>query len=185
MNIETLHDLFLYELRGAYYVETELADALEGIRDRVAVDTLDEVADEELHETVAEAFASHREETERQVERLERAFDAIDRQPETREMPSLDALVDETERFNNVVLNDAIRPLFYLDAGTKIERLELRMYDSLLRLARALDAPEDAIDALETNRREEEAALTNLRELSDGSEADSVLDELAERSSGF
>lgn len=182
MNVETLRDQFLYDLRGQYYVETTLADALDRLVDQTAVDSLDEAPDAELRDALASAFADHRDETDEHVDRLERAFEALDRQPDARPSPPIDGIVEEKERFTNVVLNDAARPLHYLDTGLKTERLEVRTYESLLANAERLDAPDDAIAALEANLDDEREALQRLEELADGSATESLRDRLADRS---
>lgn len=182
MNIETLHDLFLYELHGLYRTERTLVEELDQLADQTAVNSLDEASDEEIRDTLRQAFEDHRDETETHVERLERVFESVDRQPDERDVPALDGLVAEKERFTNVVLNDAIRPLFYLDAGIKIERLEIRTYESLVENARALDVPDDAVEALEANLQDERDALAELEELSESDAVESLRESLAEDS---
>ena len=182
MNIETLHDLFLYELHGLYRIERTLVAELDQLADHVAVDSLDEASDGELRDALREALADHRDETEAHVERLERVFESVERQPEERGVPALDGLVEESERFSNVVLNDAIRPLFYLDSGIKVERLEIRTYESLIETAEALGVTDDAVEALEANLRDERDALAELEDLSESSAAESLREALAEES---
>ena len=180
MNVEDLGDLFGYQLEGLYYVETELPEELAQLADQANVDTIDEISDAEFRDDVREAFSDHREETEAHAARLEDAFEPLGRTPSSREVPALDGLFLEKERFNNIVLNDAARLLFYLDAGMKVEQLEVRCYDSLLQLAAALDLPSDVVDGLEKNRDEDAATLRRLEELSDSPGAEEIRAKLAE-----
>lgn len=180
MNVETIHDLFEVELRKAYSIESALVDELATLEDDVATDALDELRQRDLHEALGEAIADHREETERHVERLESAFEALDRQPEGRSTPALDGLFEEKELFNNVVLNDGVRPVYYLGASQAVEQLEITTYDRLLQLAGHLDVPEAVTDALEANRDEERAMLDELESLAEGEAAASLLDALAD-----
>lgn len=182
MNVETLRDLFVYELEEAYQIETTLVDALEEVADGAAIDSLDNFSDAETRESLSDVFADHRDETAEQVERLERVFEAVDRRPETRSALALEGLLDGRDRFDNVVLNDAVRLLFYLDLGRDIERLEVRTYESLLENARALGLPDDAIEALEANLGEERDVSAKLQELSESSEVGSLRDEMADQS---
>lgn len=182
MNIETLHDLFLYELHGLYRTEQTLVEELDQLADQTAVNSLDEASDEEFRDALREAFEDHRDETETHVERLERVFESIDRRPETRDVPPLDGFVEEKEWFSNVVLNDAMRPLFYLDAGVKIEQLEIRTYESLVENAGALDVPDDAVEALEANLRDERDALAELEDLSGSDAVESLREALGDDS---
>ncbi|WP_224448145.1 ferritin-like domain-containing protein [Haloprofundus salilacus] len=182
MNIETLHDLFTYRLQSAYYLETELVDVLDELATAANVDALDEVADPSIRDELLDAFETHREETRTHVNRIETVFETIERRPEMKEVPMLDGLVDGTERFNNLVLNDALRLPYYLDAAATVEELELRLYDRLLGLAEALDLPEEATDALAANRSDEQHALERLEALDDDDEMAAALEELAAQS---
>ena len=86
MAVETLDDLFEYQLQSIYYVETELADAL------------DELQTSATNGQLVEAFAAHRDETKRHVERLEEVFAALGVPAETRNVPSVDGLREESGR---------------------------------------------------------------------------------------
>ncbi|RDI69671.1 YciE/YciF ferroxidase family protein [Halopelagius longus] len=180
MNIEDAGDLFFYELKGAYYIETKVAEELAELADQANIETLDEQADESFREDVHDAFRTHHDQTETHVGRLEEVFDALDRQPETHEIRAVDEIFAEKEQFNNVVLNDAARPLYYLDVGAKVEQLEVQCYDSLLQLAEALDLDDGVVDTLAANREEDEEARRRMTELAEGDGADEVLAHLVD-----
>lgn len=182
MNVETLHDLFLFELQGLYYVETELADELAELADQADVNSLDDRPDADLRDALTSALTDHRSETETHVQRLEDAFATLDRQPEPREDHSLDGLLTEKDRFVNVVLNDAARLPFFLDVARKAERIEIRSYESAIENARALGAADEVIDALEANLAEERAALEELTELAESDGASELREGMAEES---
>lgn len=165
-SIETLHELFVDELREAYYAETQL------------VDELDHMAMRASNDKISEGFADHREETRTQVERLESAFAALDRQPEQRESPVLDALVEERERFESLIDDDDLLDIVYLGAGMKTERIEMTMYEGLLMNAGKLDLSDDVTDLLDENHDEEKRTFEELRSLSGGSELKSLLGRL-------
>lgn len=178
MNMETLHDLLLRELRGQYYTETELVDALDRLADQTAVNMLDESVDPELRSALEEAFADHREETETHVRRLEDVFEVVDRQPEARSVSAVEGVIADKEEFTNVVLNDSLRILYYLHAGMKIEQLEIETYESLVANAEALGLPDDAVDALEANLRDERDALEELERIADSAGIEDLREEL-------
>lgn len=165
-SIETLHDLFVDELRGAYYVETQLDDEL------------DQMAMRASNDKISQGFADHRDETRRQIERLESAFAALDLPPEQRQSPVLDALVEERERFEGLIEDDDLLDIVYLGAGMKTERIEMTMYEGLLMNARKLDLPDDVTDPLDENHDEEKRTFEELRALSGGSELKSLLGRL-------
>lgn len=165
-SIETLQDLFVDELREAYYVETNL----EG--------ELDHMAMRASNDSISTGFADHRDETRMQIERLESAFAALDLQPEERRSPVLDALVEERERFEELIDDDDLLDIVYLGAGMKTERVEMTMYEGLLMNARKLDLSDDVTDPLDENHDEEKQTFEELRSLSGGSELKSLLGRL-------
>lgn len=182
MNIETLYDQFEYELRGIYYVEKRLAEKLPGLADNATVDSLDEIVPTEFLETVSETFSEHGRETQEQIDRLERVFDSLPAQPETRErrVPTVDALIEEIEQFDHVILNDTLRTPFYIDLAMKVEQLEVKTYENLIRIADALDLSSDIVDPIEENLNEERTMLSTLEELSTGQQIRTILDTMGE-----
>lgn len=179
MNVETLHDLFVSEMQRLYGVETALVDELTALERDTRVDALDGMQETDARERLLAVLDEHRAETETHVERLEAALEALGRTPNARSTPALEGLVDEKELFNNVVLNDEIRPLFYLGTSKGIERLEITAYERLLTIGDRLDVPDGVIDRLQRNLEEEEKTLRTLESLSNGEEFESLLDGLA------
>lgn len=182
MNVETLYDLFVFELQEAYQIETELADALDAIVDEAGINSLDGIADDEIRDTLTTVLSEHQEETREHVERLEGVFEAAGRRPDTGQSTALRGLLDRKERFDNIVLNDALRPFFYVNLGRDVERLEIRTYESLIENARALDLPEEVVEALEANLDDEREAAERFEELSDREELRTLREELGEQS---
>lgn len=166
MALNTLEDLFEYQLRSAYYVERRLTDAL------------DELQTSATNDRLVDAFAQHRDETEQQVERLEAVFDRLGIRAEEESVPTLDGLLQEKREFDSKARNEELQNLFYNEAGRKTERFELTMYEGLLALADRLDADEEVVDLLEQNRQEEQAAFEKLESISEGSAFESVFDRL-------
>lgn len=180
MNVETVEDLFDRELLRAYSIESALVDELATLEDDADVDALDSTSQTEPRDDLTELFADHRAQTEDHVARLEDAFDALDVRPEGRSTPALDGIVAEKDRFNNVVLNDAVRPSYYVGTAAEIEGLEIAVYERLLRTANHLDLPGEVTEALEANLREEVDTLERLQELGGSEEFESMLDAVVE-----
>lgn len=175
MNIETLDDLFVHQLIKTYSVETALVDTLETLSGDVSEDALDDLSDESLREQFGEALDEHREQTENHAERLESVFEAVGKQPSTRETPTLDALVQEKEQFNNVVLNDEFRPPYYAEFALTTERLEITAYEVLVELAEALELEGDVVDALRSNLEEEQKMLERIQSIAQDSAMQDLL----------
>lgn len=186
MNVETLHDLFLFEIQRLYAVETRLADELATLERDAGVDALDGLQETDARETLMEVLAEHETETRTHAERLEEALEVLGRTPDSRSArdaesaPALEGLVEEKERFNNVVLNDQIRPLFYVGTARQIEHMEITAYERLLEIGTHLDIPDEVIDLLERTLGEEEATLRKLEPISDGEDGQVLLEELGD-----
>ncbi|WP_227376934.1 YciE/YciF ferroxidase family protein [Haladaptatus halobius] len=163
MEVNSLRDLFVYELQGMYDVENKLVDAL------------DDLSVETTNEDISQAFAEHRSETETHVERLDDAFRALGEEPERRDDKVIDGLVEEHDRFEGVATNDDVRDMFALGAGMKSERVEITSYEGLLMLADQLDFGNDVTDPLESNMSDEKQALSDLQELAGGSKLKSLV----------
>ncbi|QLK24429.1 DUF892 family protein [Natrinema zhouii] len=151
MNIETLEDSFGFQLQHAYYVE------------RTHVELLAEMAADAASDELAEAFATHRDETERQVERLEDVFAALGRRPRASRSRAADGLA-ESRRSRTA---DGESPPEYVDLeiGLTAERLEIRSYEGLLTLAGRLAYADDIVEPLEENLEEERTTLQRLEGL--------------------
>lgn len=165
-NVETLRDLFEFDLQELYYVETELVDVLERL------------SEETTNDTIARGFADHREETVRHVERVEDAFDALGAEPRKRESAALKGLLEDKEQFDELAADDDIRNLHYVAAGMKTERMEITAYESLLALADKLDLDDGVTHPLQANLDDEEKTLKELKGLSEGSQLKSMLNRL-------
>ncbi|RKD95084.1 YciE/YciF ferroxidase family protein [Halopiger aswanensis] len=145
--------LFVSELEAVYDMEVKLVDALE------------EMAEATTNDNLSTGFAVHRTETERQVENVEAAFEALGREPTRRDNPTVDGLLAERERVTADVADDRLLNLYHLNAAIKTERLEITGYEGLLALASAAGLAADVTDPLERNLAQEEKTLRKLEGL--------------------
>lgn len=166
MPIESLDDMFVYSLEEIYYVENRL------------VEVLDELHEDAANDHLARGFAEHRDETREHVDRVERVFRAIDRDPSERESKVLEALVEERKDFRAEVQNDQLRDLYDMQAGMKTERIEMTGYQGLITLAGKLEYTHDVIEPLEDNLASERSTFRELEGLSKGSKLKSMLGQL-------
>ncbi|QLG29713.1 ferritin-like domain-containing protein (plasmid) [Halorarum halophilum] len=163
---DTMHDLFVHELRGAYHMERRL------------VEILDEMAMNATNDRISTGFADHRDETRQHVERVEEAFRALGLEPEERQCAVVEALDEEREIVEEGVTDPDLLNQFYLGAGMKTERIEITTYDSLLTMADRLDLGDDVTDPLQRNRDSEDTALKELKALSTASDLKDLWDSL-------
>lgn len=162
MEIDSLHDLFVFQLRGAYHMERRL------------VDILDSMAENATNDRISEGFAKHRKETEEHVERVREAFEAAGVAPEERDCPLVEALDEDRRTVEESVRDRDLLNLFYLEAGMKSERIEIRTYEGLLTMADRLDLGDDVTDPLDANLGSEKSTLRQLETLGAASDLKSV-----------
>lgn len=175
--LTTPHDALATELERLYYVERELCGELETLAGDVSIDTIDNARATECRDRLWEAVDEHCYETQAHCERIERAFDALGEEPETRRAPTFDGLIADKEAFNNLVLNDELRPLYYLETALKLEDLECTAYETAMALASALEGEDgDAVvDALRPNYDDERAMRADLESLSNSDAVETLL----------
>lgn len=166
MQLDTTHDLFVHELRGAYHMERELVEAL------------DEMAMRATNDRISTGFADHRDETREHVERVEEAFRAMGLEPEERECAVVEALDEERRTVEDAVGDRDLLNQFYLGAGMKTERVEITTYEGLLTMADRLDLDDDVTDPLQLNLDSEETTLKELRTLSTASDLKQLWEKL-------
>lgn len=170
-------DAFTAGMHRLYGLEQALVAELDVLSSDVSIDTLDNLYLTECRERLRDRIDRHHEETATQLERLEAAFDAIDEEPAGPDAPELDGWNADKEQFNNVVLNDELRPLYYLDAAKKLEELERSAYEPVVALAEALERiPEDVVESLDRNHEEEREMLEALEALADGDAVETLLE---------
>lgn len=149
MTLNNVHDLFEWKLRGVYSSEKRLVEVLE------------EAASESKEPKLRDAFSHHREETEKQVERIEQVFQSLGRQPRIVDASVLEGLVEEKRRFLSEDPTPEVMEVFNVAAGIKTEHIEIAAYESLITLAEQMGASE-LVEPLRKNLDEEKAALEKL-----------------------
>lgn len=168
MAMHTIYDLFEHELKDMYSAEHTLLDALE------------QMAGESADREIKKAYTQHRKETQAQIRRLEKIFKAIGRKPQVDSCPGIDGLLKEKKAFARERPSEELVEFFNVGAGQKVERYEISSYENLIDMADKLGLTE-AVDLLEQNLQEEEAALNKLKVFA--SEFD-VTEELEEAPAG-
>lgn len=161
-----LYDVFMHNLNSLYHMENQL------------VDVLGDMSDAATNDTISQSFSDHQSETRQQIGRLEHVYDAIDEEPEQRETPLMDGLVEEREQFEDAFDQNELRNIHYIGAGIRTERNEITAYEHLIMLAKKLELDDDVTDALQQNLDEEEAARDELQSMATGSKLRSMIDRI-------
>ena len=150
--MQTAHELFLHELSDMLSAEKTLVDALQ--EQEQAASRAD----------LKKAFASHRAQTEKQVERLTRVFESVGEEPEEKECKGVEGLVEEFKNFLGESPSPDILDTVAVGAAKKVENYEIVAYESLIELAEQM-GHDEAAKLLQQNLREEESTLEKLERL--------------------
>ena len=153
MTLENLHTLFEFKLMGMYSAEKR------------SLEVLDDAASEARSDALREALQHHREETQGQVERLEKVFETLGRRARVMDASVVEGLVEEKRRFLSEDPTPEVMDVFNLVAAMKNEHVEIAAYESLILLAEQMGM-QDVVEPLRQNLTEEQEALDKLRGLS-------------------
>lgn len=150
---ETLHTLYISELKDLYSAERQLVKALPKL-----------VKNAESQE-LGDAFANHLEETKNHVSRLEKVFAGLGENPKGKKCVGMEGIVKESaetmDDFDGKVLDAGL-----ISAAQRVEHYEIAAYGSVCAYAELLDRSED-LGLLKETLEEEKRADEKLTELSE------------------
>jgi ferritin-like metal-binding protein YciE len=166
MALETLHDLWVHELKDLYSAERQLIQALPKMAKAATSDEL------------RTAFENHLSETEEQVTRIEQILESFGESPKGQKCAGMEGLLEEGKDF---LKEDADADV--LDAGIivnaqKVEHYEIATYGAVCEYARMMGHTE-ALQMLEQTLEEEKNADQLLSQIAEGG-----INALAERDGG-
>jgi ferritin-like metal-binding protein YciE len=153
-DIKSMDDLFLHVLQDIYYAENQIVKALP--------DMIEKATNREL----TAAFKSHLAETEKQVQRLEQAFELIGQPPKGTTCPAIDGIIDEAKELAGEIQDKKVLDAALLAAAQAVEHYEITRYGTLIAWAEEL-GKEPVAKLLTTTLNEEKAAdkkLTGIAE---------------------
>ncbi|HSJ67065.1 MAG TPA: ferritin-like domain-containing protein [Anditalea sp.] len=147
--------LFQDQLKDIYWAEKHLIDAL-GKMQKAATST-----------KLASSFEKHKEETQGQVERLEKIFSIMDVAARAKKCEAMEGLIEEgKEIMEDTKADTMVRDAGLIIASQKIEHYEIASYGSLISLAKKIGNDEIANLLNETLEEEKKTdkLLTKLAE---------------------
>jgi ferritin-like metal-binding protein YciE len=145
MSANSLHELFLEELRDMYDGEKRLTKALPKLARAASSSALQS------------AFTSHLRETERQVTRLEQVFRALGEKPRGKTCDGIMGIVEEGAKAIQELDEGPVLDAALIAGGQKAEHYEIASYGTLAYFAELL-GHEDAKNLLGQTLDEEKAA---------------------------
>jgi len=155
MAIGTLQDAFIDELRDSYDSEKQLIKALKKMAKAAKDDDL------------RNAFETHLEETQGQVERLEQVFGLLDEKVKGKHCDGIAGIIEEGSSVMEEDFDDATMNACLIASGQRAEHYEMAAYGTLVAWARVL-GHDDAADLLQQTLDEEKAADQKLSALAEG-----------------
>jgi ferritin-like metal-binding protein YciE len=164
MSLDSLQALFLNELKDVYHAEKQLVEALPRLAKAARSPEL------------RQAFASHFEETEGQVERLERIFVELGASARGKRCKGMEGLIEEGKEILEEEGDASVIDAALISAAQRVEHYEIAAYGCLRTYAQLL-GHQSAVKLLELTLAEEEAAdqkLTSIGEQSVNAQAASA-----------
>lgn len=152
MSLDNLADAFYDELRDAFSAEKQLVEALPKMARSAASDEL------------RNAFEHHLEETKRQVDRLEQAFEETGKAARAKTCEAMKGLIEEAEELLREKAEPAVKDAVMIACAQKVEHYEISTYGTLCSWAETLGYTK-ALAQLKENMTEEVAADQKLSEL--------------------
>ena len=150
-----LHDAFIDELRDTYDAERQLTKALP------------KLAKAATNPKLREAFESHLEETQGQIERLEQVFESLDEKVRGKHCDGIAGIIDEGKSIMDEDFDEATMDACLIAAGQRAEHYEMAAYGTLVAWAEVMGHSE-AARLLQENLDEEKAADEKLSQLAEG-----------------
>lgn len=172
MALDSLHDLFVDELKDLYNAENQLLKALPKMAKAAA------------HPELKAAFEEHLEVTRNQVKRLETIFEELEESPKGKKCKAMEGLVAEGSEIIEEDGEDAVKDAALIAAAQRVEHYEMAGYGCVRTFANLLGFTKAAKLLQETLDEEGDAdkALTELAESIiniDAENADDEEEELA------
>jgi ferritin-like metal-binding protein YciE len=144
-DIKTMEDLYLHVLQDIYYAENQIKKALPDMIEKAT------------NRNLTAAFKAHLEETEKQIGRLQQAFQLLGKDPKGTACPAIDGIIKEANEVAGECDNKKVLDAALIAAAQAVEHYEITRYGSMISWSEELGR--DAIaKLLTTNLNEEKAA---------------------------
>jgi len=149
---KNLNDLLLTFMQDIYYAERQILKALPKMAKAASSPQL------------KEAFTHHREETQGQVERLQKAFEALGKRARSVTCEAINGLIEEGDEVIEDYPEGSVRDAGLAACAQAVEHYEIARYGALIAWARTAGHKE-VVALLEETLAEEKQADTLLNQL--------------------
>jgi ferritin-like metal-binding protein YciE len=148
-DIKTMEDMFVHGLQDIYYAEHQITRALPKMIEKAT------------NRDLAAGLKSHLEETNTQIERLQKVFQKLGKAPNATDCPAIDGLIKEADATAGEIDDKAVLDAAIVASAQAVEHYEIARYGTLIAWAEEL-GHDDVVRFLTTNLNEEKAANTKL-----------------------
>jgi ferritin-like metal-binding protein YciE len=126
MEMNTLQDLFVHDLKDLYNAETQLLKALP------------KMAKKATSPDLKQAFEKHTRETEVQIQRLEQIFEELDESPKGKKCKAMEGLIEEGKEIMEEDVEPEVLDAGLIGAAQKVEHYEIAGYGTARTYAEML-----------------------------------------------
>ncbi len=148
MAMKTMNDLLITFMQDVYYAERQILKALP------------KMAKASENEELKQALMHHREETQRQVERLDEAFEALGKRARGQTCEAIKGLIEEGDEIVEQFEAGTVRDAGILACAQAVEHYEMARYGTIIAWAKAVGADDVARLMEETLNEEKKADAT-------------------------
>ena len=126
MEMETLQDLFVEELKDLYSAEAQLLKAMP------------KMVKKAQHPELKQAFETHMRETEGQVKRLDRIFDQLGEKAKGKKCLAMEGLINEAKEHMSEDMDEDVMDAALIGMAQKIAHYEIAGYGTARTYAKLL-----------------------------------------------
>ncbi len=154
MKLDHLEKLFIEQLNDAYSAEKQLVVALPKMERKASTPEL------------KEAINNHLEETQGQVERIEKIFETIEGKPGRHKCKAMEGLIEEAQELLKEDAEPIVRDAAIICAAQKVEHYEIATYGCLRAYAKLL-GHDEAVQLIDETLDQEKNADKKLTQLAE------------------
>ena len=147
--VKTMEDLLLHGLQDIYYAEQQI------------IKSLPKMIEKATNRDLVAGLKGHLEETNKQVERLQKAFEKLGKEPSGTKCPAIDGMIKEADETAGEIEDKAVLDAAIVANAQAVEHYEICRYGTLIAWAEEL-GHDEIVRFLTTNLNEEKAANTKL-----------------------
>ena len=156
MEMESLQELLIEEMRDIYSAEKQLTKAMP------------KMAKKASNPQLKKAFETHLRETEVQIQRLEKIFEKLGKKPTGKKCAAMEGLVEEGKEMMGEDMEDDVMDAALISIAQKVEHYEIASYGTVRTWAQQMG--------------DEQTAKLLQQTLDEEGKTDKLLTELAESS---